>query len=163
MNWDSIISSLFGAIVGGFITWKSTSSALKKQFENELKMKRINQKKKTLKSLNGVIIEIGYNVRNAVKLILDNNEINIKNINLDTYFKKNKWEEVYHNLNFKSSESLVVDLQMFYNKISDVIYTKNITEEKNSKIINEGGKCVKKLKDKIKVLENEIDEIKKDI
>jgi hypothetical protein len=163
MNWINIISSLIGTIVGGAITWISTSKALKEQFDNELKMKKINQKQKILNSLNGIKLEIGYNVQNAKKLIgiSNKNEIDIKNINLVTFFKKNKWEELNHNLNFESSESLVVDLQIFYIKISDVINTNYITKEKNNEILKEGAQCMENLNNETKLIKCDIDKIKK--
>lgn len=136
-------------------------------------MKQVNRKENLLDSLSGIKLEIGYNVKNAVKhkKIIESkkkkdtgfNFINFKLVDLVTGYKKNKWEELNHKLNFNFLEDLVIDLQIFYMDITTVIDVKLTTEEKNSDIIEKGTQCMKELNEQIIILENEIEEIKKDI
>lgn len=173
IDWSNLISTFLAVILGGFITWLTTSRSLKKQFNNELKIKEINKKQKILNSLSGIKLEIGYNVKNAVKKrkIIESkkekkgkyNFINFDYLNLVTGFKKSKWEELNHKINFNFLEDLVINLQTFYMDISAVIDTKLITEEKNKDILEKGAQCVEKLNKQIKILENEINKIENSI
>lgn len=61
---SSLISALFGSLMGGFITWWATSSSLKKQFEYQNKVAKEEKIKILIKALVSVKSEMRDNIKN---------------------------------------------------------------------------------------------------
>lgn len=151
--------------MGGGITWLTTSSALKKQFEFERNSKKIDRLRKILKALIVVRREIIHNTleADAILNIMENEDmefinfaINNQNINLANV----NWLEFNHELVNFDLKLKINKIETYYHNISLEI-TNNYTNESRVEKIKKNGLESKNILDKnIEFIKEKIEKVK---
>jgi hypothetical protein len=97
MDWSNIIPTLLGTLTGGFITWIVTRRTLKKQFEFEKEINKLNRLRMTLKALTAIKTEMIHNKMECYILLKSLEDEGISMVSLEegkvTNFMNKKWIE----------------------------------------------------------------------
>lgn len=150
---SSLVSALFGSLMGGLITWWVTSSSLKKQFNNERKIKRDEERKRLVSALIPIKNEIKSNTSNLYEFTksINNGSIILPN-DIFSFDKINKHIDVVElELGIElSDEILKISLSMKSilggtkkENIDDVIEKGKKLQEKLENIIKENNEKIK--------------------
>lgn len=150
---SSLVSALFGSLMGGLITWWVTSSSLKKQFNNERKIKRDEERKRLVSALIPIKNEIKSNTSNLYEFTksINNGSIILPN-GIFSFDKINKHIDVVElELGIElSDEILKISLSMKSilggtkkENIDDVIEKGKKLQEKLENIIKENNEKIK--------------------
>lgn len=150
---SSLVSALFGSLMGGLITWWVTSSSLKKQFNNERKIKRDEERKRLVSALIPIKNEIKSNTSNLYGFTksINNGSIILPN-DIFSFDKINKHIDVVElELGIElSDEILKISLSMKSilggtkkENIDDVIEKGKKLQEKLENIIKENNEKIK--------------------
>lgn len=96
--WLSLLSGLFGSIVGGLVTWLVTRDSIQRQFSNQIKMLEQQEYKSNVSALKSVKSEIEFNIiqLGIIDKLLDEKKIdfiNYKASGLESGIKNTKWEK----------------------------------------------------------------------
>ncbi|MGL4731737.1 MAG: hypothetical protein ACRCW0_09150 [Clostridium sp.] len=150
---SSLVSALFGSLMGGLITWWVTSSSLKKQFNNERKIKRDEERKRLVSALIPIKNEIKSNTSNLYEFTksINNGSIILPNdiFSLDKINKHIDVVELELGIEL-SDEILKISLSMKSilggtkkENIDDVIEKGKKLQEKLENIIKENNEKIK--------------------
>lgn len=154
INWEVLFSGLAGTVIGGIISWLSTVSAMKKQFNHEEDLRLKAEDKKLYKTLYSVHIEVQHNILalEAIKKIMEVKEMDMVNYfasNQDNGLRNTKWLEFAGDLVDSYSPDLVNKLSTFYYNLSLEINNQLNSLDRIMKHIPDAYKCLKLLDDEI--------------
>lgn len=184
MNWSNVMPSLFGAVtgslVGGLITWIVTKGSLKKQFyfetkmknkqfEFEIKRKKLNRLRTTLKALTAIKIEMIHNKMECYLLLKALEEEGSSMLVLEegkrTNFMNKKWIEFNQELanfdlvGFEIEKTSI--LEKFYSIVTHEINNATSSKNRLEALNTYAEEGIKDLKKNIKFIKNKIEEIDK--
>lgn len=152
---SNLFSGFIGSIIGGIVTWLVTKDSLKKQFQYQNKLVKLERKKQEKVALKSVKSEIAYNLiylDSYEKTMINENigYINFKASNSNVLLKINKWEK--HSDTILNIEQLeyIGELQGFYITISAETIYQMVNLERVGKLIENALKLSKLLEDTIK-------------
>jgi hypothetical protein len=158
----TFITALIGALTGGGITWFSAKKSLEKQFDFEMKMKKINNLKTTCKSLISIYREIYHNKSECEILLATlNNEVVKKDAIIklkgnDLNLTNDSWKKFNQEINDFEYEGDTSEISLFYSIISVEIRNNNTNRERLEFFIKKGEEITKNLDKNIKLIKNKI-------
>ena len=149
-NYTAFFSAMFGAIIGGFLSWLTVRYNLNRQFSENRKIQEYQERKQLLLALNSVGKEIEYNLiqlsairKNMVAEGMD--FIDYKASKMHNNLKMDKWEKHSDTIEIENIPFLG-QLQAFYVNLSFEINNQANSRERTDKQIDMGLELSKKLK-----------------
>jgi len=173
IDWAKVIptflSALIGAFTGGVITWLSAKKSLEKQFNFEMKMKKINDLKTTYKSLISIYREIYHN-KSECEILLSNlnNEVAKRNVIIkqngnDLNLTNDSWKKFNQEINDFEYKGDTSEISLFYSIISVEIRNNNTNRERLEFFIEKGEKITKNLHKNIELTKAKIRKLEETI
>lgn len=162
INIEVLLSGFIGTIVGGILSWITTSKALNKQFKFEQEMQELRSDWKLLKALYGIRFELDNNIMRlkAIKILMVEEKvdfINYKKSGMTNGLKRSKWDEYNSEIIGCFSLDLLKTFNAFYYNISLEINDQINSLERTEKQIVSALQCNELIHDEINRVEARVD------